>query len=271
MINIQIGGVPEHFNLPLRELLDSGALAADGIQAVWHDYPGGSGAMLAALAEAALDVALLLTEAAVAGRAQGAAIEIVSRYTDSPLLWGIHVPGGSRYQRIEDIRGARYAISRYGSGSHLMAFAHARHLGWPPGELNFVEVGSLDGAIEAFEHGSADVFFWEKFMTLPVVESGRFRRLGEYAAPWPAFVVCASRAAWQDRGHAIETLVERALQTAQALAAAPDAVARISRRYGLRAPDVEQWLGLTRWSPRLGLDEADLAVPARVLRDAGLI
>ena len=46
-----------------------------------------------------------------------------------------------------------------------------------------------------FASGNADVFFWEKFMTKPLVDAGRFRRVGEFVAPWPAFVVCASNSA----------------------------------------------------------------------------
>ena len=74
-----------------------------------------------------------------------------------------------------------------------MAFVHARSQGWPVEQLAFVTVGNLAGAVEAFAAGAADVFFWEKFMTKPLVDAGKFRRVGEFTAPWPAFVVCAAR------------------------------------------------------------------------------
>ena len=131
--------------------------------------------MAKALREGELDAALLLTEGAVAAIADGAAFKITSLFTDSPLVWGIHVPAASRFRSVAELRGARYAISRQGSGSHLMAFVHARAQGWPVEQLAFVSVGNLAGAVDAFAAGTADVFFWEKFMTKPLVDAGQFR------------------------------------------------------------------------------------------------
>ncbi|HET8697384.1 MAG TPA: ABC transporter substrate-binding protein, partial [Gammaproteobacteria bacterium] len=114
--------MPEHFNLPWHLALDAGA--PGGVAAQWQDFPDGSGAMAEALRERRLDAAMLLTEGAVAGIARSGGFKIVSLYTESPLLWGIHVPASSRFRAVADIAGARYAISRRGSGSHLMAFVH---------------------------------------------------------------------------------------------------------------------------------------------------
>ena len=72
MGNLSIGGVPEHFNVPWRRLVGSRRLADAGLSATWQDFPGGTGAMGAALNEGTLDVAMLLTEGAVAGIANGA-------------------------------------------------------------------------------------------------------------------------------------------------------------------------------------------------------
>ena len=44
-------------------------------------------------------------------------------YVDSPLHWGVHVVAGSSFDSFESLRGARFGISRYGSGSNLMAYA----------------------------------------------------------------------------------------------------------------------------------------------------
>ena len=51
MINIVIGGVPEHFNLPWLKLLAAGKLEEAGVSARWEDYAGGTGAMVSALNE----------------------------------------------------------------------------------------------------------------------------------------------------------------------------------------------------------------------------
>jgi len=267
MVNIKIGGVPEHFNLPWVRLAESRAL--DDLGVVWRDVPEGSGAMAAALRAADLDAAMLLTEGAVAGAAAGG-FKIVSLYTVSPLIWGIHVPARSSLQTVDDVRGRRYAISRRGSGSHLMSFVHAREQGWPTDDLDFVLVGTLQGAIDAFAGASADVFFWEKFMTKPLVDSGRFRRVGEFIAPWPAFVVCASDAALAAR-KPIGAALGRVLGAAAELAASAHAAAAIANRYGLGLNDAREWLAATRWAARPGVAAEQIAPAVAQLAALGLI
>jgi sulfonate transport system substrate-binding protein len=223
MIKLRVGGVPEHFNLPWHLAADGGGAAGPGVDVAWRDYPDGSGAMAAALRGGELDAALLLTEAAVAGVANRGGFKIASLYVESPLIWGIHVPAGSALHTVADVQGARYAISRLGSGSHLMAYVHARAQGWAVDKLTFVTVSNLEGAIRAFESGTADVFFWERFMTKPLVDSGRFRLVGEFRAPWPAFVLCVADAVGADRRSALATLLAAVLEHANALVSRSDA------------------------------------------------
>lgn len=271
MITLRVGGVPEHFNLPWLLALEAHRFAPLGIDLTWRDYPGGSGAMAKALRDGELDTALLLTEGAVAGVADGAPFKVASLYVESPLSWGIHVPAASRLKSVADVRGARYAISRRGSGSHLMAVVHARAQGWPVAGLDFVTVGNLDGAVEAFASGTADVFFWEKLMTQPLVDAGRFRRVGEFVAPWPAFVVCVADAANREQRDALTRALTLVLGEAAALRARPDAAAVIAARYGLAESAVTQWLATTRWSARVSVASRDLEPACAALSSLGVL
>jgi len=268
---LNVGGVPEHFNLPWHLLIESGDPARQSIDIRWRDFPDGSGAMAAALSEGELHVAMLLTEAAVAGIAQGGKYSIVSLFTESPLVWGIHVPAASSLHHIADARGATYAISRLGSGSHLMCFVHAQQNGWPVDDLKFVAVRSLQGAIEAFAAKTAEVFFWEKFMTKPVVDAGVFRRIGEFVAPWPAFVVCASDAALADRRAAIATLLPQVFGMAARLAVSPDGALQIATRYGLQVADVSAWLSATRWATKTGIEKDVVDAVVDALKELALV
>ena len=81
---LRVGGVPEHFNYPLR--LASKAAAAPF---AWTEYAGGSGEMATALREGELDVAILLTEAAALFAHKGE-VTILGAYTKTPLCWGVH-------------------------------------------------------------------------------------------------------------------------------------------------------------------------------------
>jgi sulfonate transport system substrate-binding protein len=271
MIKLRIGGVPEHFNLPWHLALEAERFGSLGVEIDWHDYAGGSGAMAKALRAGELDAALLLTEGAVAAVADGTPLEIVSRYTDSPLIWGIHVPAASHFRTVAELERGRYAISRAGSGSQLMAYVHARAQGWALDGLAFVTVGNLDGAVAAFAAGKADVFFWEKFMTKPLVDAGTFRRVGDFTAPWPAFVVCAARALKGARREALERALAIVLDEARALRERPDAAQLIARRYALGAADVAEWLQSTRWSAAVAIDARDLDLACRTLGALGVL
>jgi ABC-type nitrate/sulfonate/bicarbonate transport system substrate-binding protein len=241
------------------------------VDVAWRDYAGGSGAMAKALRDGELDAALLLTEGAVAAVSDGVPLDIVSLYTGSPLVWGIHVPAASRFNAVAELEGARYAISRTGSGSHLMAFVHARAQGWNVTRLTLVTVGNLDGAVTAFESGRADVFFWEKFMTKPLVDAGKFRRVGEFAAPWPAFVVCAARALDAERRAGLARVVNAVLEEAAALCKRADAAQLIAARYGLEPADAEAWLRSTRFSARVGVASSDIAPACMALGALGVL
>jgi ABC-type nitrate/sulfonate/bicarbonate transport system substrate-binding protein len=270
MIKLRVGGVPEHFNLPWHLAREQGRFAAVGVDLEWRDYPDGSGAMAKALRAGELDAALLLTEGAVAGIAEGG-FRIAGVYTDSPLVWGIHVPSASRFRSIAELRGGRYAVSRHGSGSHLMAFVHARAQGWPVDDLKFVVVGNLAGAVQAFAAGSADIFFWEKLMTKPLVDAGTFRRLGVFTAPWPAFVVCVADATSSQRRAALARAVRVALDAARALRARADAAALVATRYGLDPDDVGEWLAATRWREQPEVAVSDFAPACAALDALGVL
>ena len=270
MIKLVIGGVPEHFNLPWLLALEARRFATLGVTVDWREYPGGSGAMAKALRAGDLDAALLLTEGAVAGIAEGG-FRVASVYTDSPLLWGIHVPAAAGFRSVADLRGARYAISRQGSGSHLMAFVHARSQGWPTEGLRFVVVGHMAGAVEAFAAGTADVFFWEKLMTKPLVDAGTFRRVGEFTAPWPAFVFCVADAVGSEQRTALMQVLALVLDEAGRLRVRPDAATLIAQRYGLAAAGVEAWLVDTRWSTRVGVAPSDLSTACAALGALGVL
>jgi hypothetical protein len=152
-----------------------------------------------------------------------------------------------------------------------MAFVHARARSWPLKTLEFVVVGHLDGAVAAFAAGTADVFFWEKVMTQPLVDAGRFRRVGEFSAPWPAFVLCvAERVGPEGRAELLRAL-EIVLEEARALRARADAPELIAARYGLAREDVVNWLASTRWSERAGIAPGDLAAACSALNELGVL
>jgi ABC-type nitrate/sulfonate/bicarbonate transport system substrate-binding protein len=244
---MRVGGVPEHFNLPWRLAIESDAFAALGVDVVYSDYPAGTGAMTAALRDGALDLALVLTEGAVLDILKGSSNRLVKVYVESPLTWGIHVAGHSSIERADQIAGKRIAISRYGSGSHLIAVVDALERGFAPENLSFVLVENLDGARKALAGNEADVFLWEKHMTQPLVDSGEFRRVGERVVPWPAFVVSARRDYVVEQGEAVKAVLDTVQGVAANFKQRDDAVAQISHRYHIAPSDAQHWLAGVAW------------------------
>ena len=190
MKNVRIGGVPEHFNYAWYLALKQGHFKPKNINVRWKDYFGGTGQMTKALRENEIDIAVILTEGIIKDITEGSPCKIVQVFVESPLIWGIHVAEKSTYKELSELKGQRAAISRFGSGSHLMAYVNALELGWNTAtDLEFEVVKDLDGAVDALTKENADYFMWEKFTTKPLVDQKTFRRLGDCPTPWPCFVI----------------------------------------------------------------------------------
>ncbi|QHT68438.1 ABC transporter substrate-binding protein [Rhodocytophaga rosea] len=245
---LKIGGVPEHFNLPWHQAISQGDFEGQGIQIEWKEYPGGTGEMTRDLRNGSLDLAVLLTEGIVADIVKGNPSKIISLYVESPLIWGIHVPAHSGLQNIEDIQGKRYAISRMGSGSHLMAFVDTSQRGWPLTEEQLVIVGNLQGAREAFRNNEAEVFMWERFMTQPFVDNGEFRRVGECPTPWPCFVIAARNEVIATRKEALQKVLQTIYQANGEFMQNKSAPGMVSERFGIKPDDATAWFAHTKWA-----------------------
>ena len=249
LTNLHIGGVPEHFNYPWYLALKDKAFHKKGINLRWRDYYGGTGAMCQALRQGEIDLAVILTEGIVRDIVQGNPTYIVQVFVGSPLLWGIHVARGSSFTTKESLKGSRAAISRYGSGSHLMAYVLAEEMGWSiEDDLRFEVIHNLEGALKALPAGSADYFLWEKFTTKPYVDSGIFRFLGVCPTPWPCFVIAVRKEVWETQGEKIKDLLTVINTYTDGFHLSPGMDAQLSLRYGQQLQDIREWLSATRWS-----------------------
>ncbi|WP_418509888.1 substrate-binding domain-containing protein [Corallibacter sp.] len=255
MKTIKIGGVPEHFNLAWYLTLKNGEYKKEGINLRWNDYFGGTGDMCKALRNKDIDLAVILTEGIVKDIVDGNPSSIIQTFVQTPLIWGIHVANTSQYQTIESLQGSNAAISRYGSGSHLMAYINAQNNGWNlDTDLNFKVVKNIDGAVEALTNNEADYFMWEKFMTKPIVDDGIFRRIGNCPTPWPCFVIAVRDEFLEENKESVKTILNIINSTTSRFKEIPDIDVDIAKRYNLKIDDVKEWLSLTEWSQEV-IDE----------------
>ena len=191
-VTIRLGGVPEHFNLPVHLAFEAGEFEKRGVNLEWVNCPGGTGEMTKGLREGKIDACILLTEGIVADIAKGNPSKIISQYVTTPLIWGIHTGADNDLLIHEQIYERQYAISRFGSGSHLMAIVDANVNGKSLSRQQFSVIQNLEGALASLAHLETDVFYWEKYTTKPFVDAGKLRRVGEFVTPWPCFVIAAT-------------------------------------------------------------------------------
>lgn len=270
MKTIKIAGVPEHFNLPWQMCIENGEFEEVGINLQWTDVPEGTGKMCQMLREGETDIAVILTEGIVKDIINGNDSSIVQVYVDSPLIWGIHVDGKSSAQSLSELKDGTVAISRMGSGSHLMAMVNAQSQGWDTKNLKFEIVNTIDGSVEALANGKADYFMWERFMTKPLVDKGVFKRVADCPTPWPCFVIAVRNEVLEKHSSTIELILEIINATTEEFKHIPSIDRTLASHYHLSVADIQEWLLLTNWSQE-NLDERTLNKVQNQLFDLSLI
>eukprot|EP00927_Polykrikos_kofoidii_P042854 TRINITY_DN36907_c0_g1_i1.p1 TRINITY_DN36907_c0_g1~~TRINITY_DN36907_c0_g1_i1.p1 ORF type:complete len:321 (+),score=32.72 TRINITY_DN36907_c0_g1_i1:89-1051(+) len=273
---LRVGGVPEHFNTAFhyareRKLYEQ----QSGFSVDWTFYPGGTGEMATALENDDVDVAVMLTEGAVAKIANGSPLRIAGSFVSSALTWGVHVAHNSPLQSIVDLKDKTFGVSRMGSGSHLMAYVMAHQLGWNihGGACPLEVVGSLEGARVAMSDDRIAAILWEKYTTMHLVESGEWRRIGEVPTPWPCFVFVASEKAIKDRGNDIRALISITRRMCEEFKTNRDdaSVEYISEHHRMSVDDARTWLDSTDWSCASEVKVSTLRVTSEFLQILGQI
>ena len=250
MKTIKIAGVPEHFNLPWQLCIENGEFESEGIDLKWTDIPEGTGKMCQMLRDGETDIAVILSEGIVKDIVGGNPSSIVQVYVESPLIWGIHVAANSKFENLSDLENTKTAISRLGSGSHLMAFVNAQNNNWNTEKLEFEIVNTIDGAVEALTSGKADYFMWERFMTKPLVDKGIFRRIADCPTPWPCFVIAVRNEILEKHPQTISRILEIINATTSEFKDIPSINRTLASKFDQKIEDINEWLSLTKWSQK---------------------
>ena len=265
---LQLGSVPEHFFYPWKKWLEENSNQKFGFQWNWTDYPGGSGAMLQALQSKEIDFAFLLTESAAFAAKTDPSIKVLSVFVKSPLHWGVFTGINNALTSVTPVQEKTYAISRFGSGSHLMAKVDAHQRGETIREDKWMVVNNLAGAVEALTSGEADLFFWEKWMTKPLVDKGVFKMVDVCPSPWPSFVLVGRSEAVENvsKMRAIRMAFSEVIEWANDLKTRATGSGEIAEGYHLNPKDAQDWLAQVEWVSEWTNPEADLKKAGDFLR-----
>lgn len=248
MTTLRVAGVPEPYNLPWHLAMEKGRFREADIDLQWHTVPEGSGRMCQMLRDGELDMAVLVTEAAVRDILNGGSHRIVSSFVGSALPWGVHVPARSALMNPADLRGVPFAISRMGSGSHIMAMVYAGRQGWQPRTEDLEVVHNMAGAAERMQAGPPVVFLWETYVTAQWVDAGIMRRVDELRAPWPGFVIVAGDACIRDRSAVIDNALDVVRRAVAAIVADPRTVGLVMGNAGFSEARAREWLTHVHWT-----------------------
>lgn len=246
--NIRIGGVPEHFNLPWLLAIEKGLFNHKPYSIEWKEYPEGTGAMCKDLKNNSLDIAVVLTEGIASDIVRGNPSKILQTYVKTPLIWGIHTAFDAPYLTADDLEGKIYAISRKGSGSHLMTFINANNRNWSIKNQQFIEVGNINNLINALQTHTADAFLWEKYTTKPYVDKQQIKRVGECKSPWSCFVIAASNQILAEYSGEVKDIMQVIQQSCKMFMKHGYAADLLGWRYQLNYLDAEAWYKQTEWS-----------------------
>ena len=270
MKQVRIAGVPEHFNLPWHMCIENGEFNEVGIDLQWTDVPEGTGKMCQMLRDNETDIAIILTEGIIKDLTENAHSSIVQVFVKSPLIWGIHVDGKAKYATVSDLENKVSAISRLGSGSHLMSFVNAEKNNWNTTNIQFEIVNNLDGAIESLSEGKSDYFMWEKYTTKPLVDNGTFKRVGECPTPWPCFVIAVRNEFLNENKSVVNLILDIINATTEEFKQIPSIDRTLATRYHQKLEDIQQWLAQTQWSQK-NLDEKTFDKIQNKLSDLNII
>ncbi len=271
MKTIRVGGVPEHFNLPIHLAKEAGFFERAEINLEWQDFGGGTGAMTQALREDSCDICILLTEGIIKDILNGSPSKIISGYVKSPLIWGIHTIANGEAIVKESIFDEKIAISRKGSGSHLMPIVHALMEGESIKEEQFVEIKNIDGGLESLANKDSSIFYWEKYTTKPYVTAGKLDRIGEFISPWPCFMIAATNNVIKKHPDLVDIFLKIVHRSCEAFMKNPDAPKLVSDRYNIELKDANYWFHSTEWTNNSWVSDKTLTSVVFALKEASII
>lgn len=271
LTKIRLGGVPEHFNLPIHLAKEEGAFQSRGIDLEWTTFRGGTGQMTKALRDNKIDACILLTEGIIKDIIAGSPTKIVSGYINTPLIWGIHTGVKNKLEHYSQIYDKRYAISRFGSGSHLMAIVDAVENDKKIEVDQFKIIKNLDGALTSLTNLETDVFYWEKYTTKPFVKKGILRRVGQFVTPWPCFMVAARNKILDESPEVIIRMLRTIHDRCDQFMQTETSIPLVASRYDQKLSDVSKWFHKTEWAIHGWVSDKMLKSVVHNLKEANII
>lgn len=269
---IKIGGVPEHFNYLFQLAQEEGLYDKYNVEVEFIIQKCGTGAMIKALKNNDLDVIIALTEGLTADICNGSDLKIFGTYVNSPLCWAASVGKNSSLNKISDLKGKCFGVSRYGSGSHLMAYVLAMQNNWNlKQDLKFDVIGDFEKLRNSVNNNTADVFLWETFTTKPYHDSKEVKRIGDIVTPWPAFMMASLKDTLDKKKNILDRVFKAVNEAAVLFKNNKNMPSIIAEKYNLKKEDAEQWYNDVNIIAEKKVSKSSLDITINTLKNTGLI
>ena len=108
-------------------------------------------------------------------------------------------------------------------------------------------------------------------MTMPFIDSGFMKRIGEIPTPWPCFVIAAREDICVGREKDLKRLLDVIRTASGDFMTHPDAFELIAARYGLKNDRMYEWFQITEWETSGSMHGDILYTTAQTLHNAGII
>lgn len=265
---IKVGGVNEHFNLPWIKLCEE-SNSNSNFKLHWNSFAGGTGVLTTALQNNEIDIAVLLTEGLLLDIIKNKNLSLICFHVANPLRWAIHIRKND--SKDFSFENKRFAISRFGSGSHTMAKFLLNEKNIPYNENLMIEVGSLEGGLNSLEENKADIFLWEKFTTEPFLDQHGLIAFGEVLTPWPPFSVATTKKFKNENPELLKEIILKVKNKSQSILNDASTISELNIRWKIETQNAENWLKEIKWDDEIPINHQKLASVLDNMKKAGLI
>jgi sulfonate transport system substrate-binding protein len=272
-MKLHIAVVPEHYSIPFTVGVTEKIFEKNGVDVDIMEYPRGTGSMVKALADDHIDIAIALTEGLVSDKVQhDTNYSILGTYVESPLDWGYISRFDSEISKPSDLEGKVFGISRYGSGSHIMAYLLAQQQGWSTDDLKFSVKGGLEDLLHGIYDKSTDTFMWEKFMLKHVVVDQKVKYVGNIVTPWPCFCIAVRNEVLESHPEDIKHFLKAIQESCQIFKSDKEkSFELIRKKCHLDQEDAESWFNSVQFSTTNSIRKSDLEKTMQILQSCGVI
>jgi cyclopropane fatty-acyl-phospholipid synthase-like methyltransferase len=219
-----------------------------------------------------VDIIVALTEGLINDIANGSDLRLIGTYVESPLVWSVSTGLNSIFNSIEDLKGERFGISRYQSGSHLMSCVLASQYGWKQSDIHFIINHNFDNLRKSVNDNTTSAFMWEYFMQKPFYDKGEIRRIGQIITPWPCFMIASTKDIISKHLNNIENMFI-ALQNACFIfrTNSINSIQRISKNFHLTEEDAKAWFDKVNIIATNNISESTIETTIDALTTANII